>query len=91
MHPKDAEGIANSVDPNQTAPQVSTFYPDLSVRKLRNMTVLCDLLYVWSNAKIWDLTVHLNKLKLLSINFDHNLVKMKIGTISLQCYLLTEY
>ena len=45
MHPKDAEGIANSVDPDQTAPRsslilVCTVCPDLSVRKLRNITVL---------------------------------------------------
>ena len=44
MHPKDAEGIANSVDPDQTAPYesliwVCTVCPDLSVRKLRNITV----------------------------------------------------
>ena len=44
MHPKDAEGIANSVDPDQTAPLggliwVCTVCPDLSVRKLRNITV----------------------------------------------------
>ena len=36
MHPNNAEGIANSVDPDQTAP----VYPDLYVRKLRNITVL---------------------------------------------------
>ena len=45
MHPKDAEGIANSVDPDQTAPRssliwVCTVCPDLSVRKLRNITVV---------------------------------------------------
>ena len=34
MHPKDAEGIANSVDPDQTV------CPGLSVRKLRKITVL---------------------------------------------------
>ena len=44
MHPKDVEGIANSVDPDQTAPRISliwvcTVRPDLSVRKLRNITV----------------------------------------------------
>ena len=46
MHPKDAEGIANSVDPDQTAPDqtapliwVCTVCPDLSVRKLRNIMV----------------------------------------------------
>ena len=38
MHPKDAEGIANSVDPDQTAIWVCTVCPDLSVRKLRNIT-----------------------------------------------------
>ena len=42
MCPKDAEGIANSVDPDQTAPLiwVCTVCPDLSVRKLRIITVL---------------------------------------------------
>ena len=44
MHPKDAEGIANSVDPDQTAPRssliwVCTICPDLSARKLRIITV----------------------------------------------------
>ena len=29
MHPKDAAGMANSVDPDQTAPSVC---PDLSIR-----------------------------------------------------------
>ena len=48
MHPKDAEGIANSDDPDQTAPLGAEeqaglglhCLPDLSVRKLRNITVL---------------------------------------------------
>ena len=42
MHPKDAEGIANSVDPDQTALLiwVCTVCPDLSVRKLRIITVI---------------------------------------------------
>ena len=40
MHPKDAEGIANSVDPDHTAPRsiliwVCTVCQVLSVRKLR--------------------------------------------------------
>ena len=41
MHPKDAEGIANSTDPDQTAPMiwVCTVCPDLSVQKLRKITV----------------------------------------------------
>ena len=45
MHPKDAEGTANSVDPDQTVPKssliwVCTVCPDLSLRKLRNITFL---------------------------------------------------
>ena len=41
MHPKDAAGIANSVDPDQTAPiWVCTVCPDLSVRKFRIITYL---------------------------------------------------
>ena len=36
MHPKDAAGIANSVDPDQTAPLA------LSVRKFRIITVICS-------------------------------------------------
>ena len=41
MHPNDAAGIANSVDPDQTAPLiwVYTVYLGLSVRKLRIITV----------------------------------------------------
>ena len=54
MHPKDAEGIVNSVDPDQTAPLgnrssliwVWTICLDLSVRKLRNITV------VWSTVEV---------------------------------------
>ena len=45
MHPKDTAGIANSVDPDQTAPRssliwVCTVCPDLSVWKLRIITVV---------------------------------------------------
>ena len=42
MHPKDAEGIANRVDPDQTAPLiwVYTVCLNLPVRKLRNITVI---------------------------------------------------
>ena len=42
MHPKDAAGIANSVDPDQTAPSliwVCTVCPYLSVRKFRIIMV----------------------------------------------------
>ena len=42
MRPKDPAGIANSVDPDQTARTliwVCTVCPDLSVQKLRNITV----------------------------------------------------
>ena len=41
MSPNDADGMANSVDPDQTAPQiwVSTVCPGISVRKLRIITV----------------------------------------------------
>ena len=40
--PNDADGMANSVDPDQTATLiwVCTVCPDLSVRKLRNITVI---------------------------------------------------
>ena len=44
MHPKDAAGIANSVDPVQTFTQglfwVCTDCPDISVRKLRIITIV---------------------------------------------------
>ena len=48
MHPKDAEGIANSVDPDQTAPLiwVCTVCPDLSVRKLRIITVVLNIINI---------------------------------------------
>ena len=45
MHPKDAAGIANSVDPDQTRSSliwVCTVCPDLSVQKLRIITVPFD-------------------------------------------------
>ena len=38
MGPKDTDGMANSVDPYQTAPRVYTVCPDLSDRKLRIIT-----------------------------------------------------
>ena len=43
MSPNDADGMANSVDPDQTAPSliwVCTVCPGISVRKLRIITVL---------------------------------------------------
>ena len=45
MQPKDAEEIANSVDPDQTASLiwVCTVCPDLSVRKLRKIMVVVML------------------------------------------------
>ena len=41
MSPNDADGMANSVDPDQTAPLiwVCTVCPGISVRKLRIITV----------------------------------------------------
>ena len=40
MYPKEADGVANSVDPDQTAPlDVHLVCPGLSVRKLRIITV----------------------------------------------------
>ena len=44
MPPKDVDGLANSVDPDQTAPKSSLIRAcivclDLSVRKFRNITV----------------------------------------------------
>ena len=48
MHPKDTEGLANSVDPDQTAPKssliwVCTVCSGISIRKLRIITVDCWL------------------------------------------------
>ena len=44
MHPKDAEEIANSVDPDQSSLiWVCTVCPGLSVRNLRIITVVCWL------------------------------------------------
>ena len=55
MHPKDADGIANSVDPDQTARSsliwVCTVCPGLSVRKLRNITVVSFRMSEWSRKK----------------------------------------
>ena len=46
MSPNDADGMANSVDPDQTAPLiwVCTVCPGISVRKLRIITV-CVMLF----------------------------------------------
>ena len=43
MSPNDAAGMANSVDPDQTAPLiwVCTVCLGISVRKLRIVTVMC--------------------------------------------------
>ena len=49
MYPKDAEGIANCVDPDQTLIWVCTVCPDLSVGKLRKITVI-----VFYDFKYWD-------------------------------------
>ena len=35
MHPKDAEGIENSVDPDQTAPLFAEAYVSENLRSLR--------------------------------------------------------
>ena len=63
MHPKDADGIANSVDPDQTAPLiwVCTVCPDLSVRKLRNITVP-KYEHTLSARQDTSITLHLRKI-----------------------------
>ena len=40
MSPNDADGMANSEDPEQTAP-LGDICPGISVRKLRIITVQC--------------------------------------------------
>ena len=40
MSPKDADGIANSVDPDQTAPR---FCPGLSVKKLARISEILEI------------------------------------------------
>ena len=46
MSPNDADGMANSADPDQTAPRrssliwVCTVFPGMSVRKVKNITVM---------------------------------------------------
>ena len=49
MSPNDADGMANSVDPDQTAPLiwVCTVCSGISVRKLRIITV-----YLHGNARV---------------------------------------
>ena len=46
--------MANSVDPDQTATPiwVCTVCPDLSVRKLRNITVLFIFVSLWTHLKL---------------------------------------
>ena len=43
MHPKDREGIANSVDPDQSLIWIYTVCQDMSVRKLRIITVPAEI------------------------------------------------
>ena len=54
MRPKDAEGIANSVDPDQIAPLiwVCTVCPALPVRKLRIITVRALFNQVWKYFRV---------------------------------------
>ena len=48
IHSKDADRMANSVDPDQTAPiWVYTVCLDLSVQKIRIITVNDTLLHIW--------------------------------------------
>ena len=61
LHPKDADRMANSVDPDQTAPgavrsgsTLVTVCTDLSVRKLRIITV-CDNLGIIFHFSEWCL------------------------------------
>ena len=50
MGPKDADRMANSVDPDQTAPLIWVYtvcpHPDMSVRKLRIIMVHRDNLFL---------------------------------------------
>ena len=67
MHPKDAEGIANSVYPDQTAPLGSLIWvcivcPDLSVRKLGNITVT---VFLYAQIKIHIIQKRLLVLKII--------------------------
>ena len=76
MHPKDADGTANRVDPDQTAPLgdliwVCTVCPDLSVRKLRIITVVIKVFFVGYDSGGW-LGYMLEKLTLKSIIYHKN-------------------
>ena len=58
MGPNDADGMANSVDPDQTAPRsslirVCTVCPGISVRKLRIITGIKFLLKHYGMDRIW--------------------------------------
>ena len=72
MHPKDADGLANSVDPDQTRSSliwVCTVCPDLSVRKLRKIKLSTKVAYrndpkfpdrqVWANISDPDQTAQI--------------------------------
>ena len=61
MLPKDANAIANSVDPDQTAPRssliwVCTVCQGLSVRKLMIITVCENCQIVWQNWQVFVLS-----------------------------------
>ena len=62
MGPKDADRMANSVEPDQTAPRglirvysvyhsILSVHSDLSVRKLRNITVSINCTTEWQTVK----------------------------------------
>ena len=60
MSPNDADGMANSVDPDQTAPRssliwVCTVCPGISVQKLRVLTVISEL-HEKINNSLWKMT-----------------------------------
>ena len=60
MYPEDAEGIANSSDPDQTVPLIwfYTVHPDLSVRKLRIITVTIVKLIFIHVIKLFSFRLH---------------------------------
>ena len=70
MSPKDADGIANSVVPDQSSLiWVCTVCPDLSVRRLRIITVLRS---AWESTQLYDQCHHLRSLD----NYGHHWTTM---------------
>ena len=93
MGPKDPDRMANSVDPDQTAPLglpcliwVYTVCPDLSVRKVRIITVTVLFIFFFFFFRKRDLAFHKLNIK-PTLNENHCLCLLQLEYLSLRANL----